>query len=287
MCDEKSGSPVGNAADTSTCRGRGSAARREELAVRGVVRLRLGQHPVHPREELLGAVVCVQDHRHAVFGGERAHVVSARHRPSDGRVKVGVVEALARIKLSAARRELNHHRSLGRRCRLEAGVDGGGRDAVNGRNGVAPPFCVLKQVYHRLTGEHARLHRRRQAGVRSCAAARRRRAAARRALGEVLGEGLCLVDCLLLTLWIVWVDHGRRRISRCLATAEALAAIHGDLGRGEGARRGVRSQEGGGQCESGQQHVEESWEKITKRYDPAAATTLRNTRAGGAQQVCE
>ena len=79
------------------------------------------------------------------------------------------------------------------------------------------------------------------------------------------------MDRLLLTLWVVRVNHGRRRISRRLATAEALAAIHGDLGRGEGARRGVRSQEGGGQCESGQQQVEESWEKITKRYDPACS----------------
>jgi len=52
------------------------------------------------------------------------------------------------------------------------------------------------------------------------------------ALGEVLGEGLGLVDRLLLALGVVGVVHGRRRVAGRLATAEALAAHRdGDLRR--------------------------------------------------------
>mmetsp|Transcript_10117 Transcript_10117/g.33287 ORF Transcript_10117/g.33287 Transcript_10117/m.33287 type:complete len:526 (-) Transcript_10117:16-1593(-) len=140
--------------------------REERLAVRGVVRFRLGQHPVHPREELLGAVVCVQDHRHAVFGGERAHVVSARHRPSDGRVKVGVVEALASVELRASRRELDDDWRVRLARRLEASVDGRGRDAVDRRDGVPILLCVLQQVDERLARHDARVDRGREVGIR-------------------------------------------------------------------------------------------------------------------------
>ena len=45
-------------------------------------------------------------------------------------------------------------------------------------------------------------------------------AAAARALGEVVGEGLSLVDRLLLGLGVVRVDDGRRGVAGGLAAAE-------------------------------------------------------------------
>merc|ERR1719159_831911 len=64
----------------------------------------------------------------------------------------------------------------------------------------------------------------------------------RRALGEVLGERLGLVDGLLLALGVVRVVLGRRRVAGGLAAAEALAAVHLDLG---GRRARERGREGG------------------------------------------
>merc|ERR1719337_113550 len=55
------------------------------------------------------------------------------------------------------------------------------------------------------------------------------------ALREVVGEGLSLVDRLLLALGVVRVDDGRRRVAGGLAAAETLAAfrLH-PRGRGRG-----------------------------------------------------
>mmetsp|Transcript_13818 Transcript_13818/g.27802 ORF Transcript_13818/g.27802 Transcript_13818/m.27802 type:complete len:260 (-) Transcript_13818:13-792(-) len=62
-------------------------------------------------------------------------------------------------------------------------------------------------------------------------------------LGEVVSEGLSLVDGLLLALRVIRVDHGRRRVASGLATAEALALAHGNLGHrplGDGGHEGRR-----------------------------------------------
>ena len=50
-------------------------------------------------------------------------------------------------------------------------------------------------------------------------------AAAARALGEVVGEGLSLVDRRLLGLRVVRVDLSRRGVTSGLAAAEALSAV--------------------------------------------------------------
>ena len=44
------------------------------------------EHAVEPRQELLGAVVAVQDDGHAVVLGHEADVVGARHRTEDCRL---------------------------------------------------------------------------------------------------------------------------------------------------------------------------------------------------------
>ena len=66
------------------------------------------------------------------------------------------------------------------------------------------------------------------------------------AAGQVVSEGLGLVDGLLLALGVVGVDLGRRRVTGGLATAEALALLHGDLGHLELGRRD-RGHEGHGE----------------------------------------
>ena len=148
-----------------------------------VVLLGLGEEAVDPREEGLGAVVGVQDHRHAVLRRQPAHVVRARHGAAHGRRVVGVVEALARVKLRAARRELDHDGRARLGGGLEAGVDARRRHAVHRGDRVPARLRVLEEVDDGLPGEHAGLHRRRQVGIGARAVAHagpaRRRASPR------------------------------------------------------------------------------------------------------------
>ena len=74
-----------------------------------------------------------------------------------------------------------------------------------------------------------------------------RRRVAARALGEVLGERLSLVDGLLLALGVVRVDYGRLWVTGGLTAAEALAAVHGDLRHGQLGALGNRCHEGRGE----------------------------------------
>ena len=70
------------------------------------------QHPVEPGQELLGAVVAVQDDGHAVVLGHEADVVGARHRPEDGGPLTVVGDALAGVERGAAVRELDDDRRV-------------------------------------------------------------------------------------------------------------------------------------------------------------------------------
>ena len=92
---------------------------------------------VKPRQQIFGAVVGVQDDGHAILLGHGANVVRARHSAGDRRLEVGVVQALARVELRAARRELNNDRCVGLARGLEARVDRRRGDAVDGRDRVA------------------------------------------------------------------------------------------------------------------------------------------------------
>jgi len=88
--------------------------------------------------------------------------------------------------------------------------------------------------------------------------ARRLRALLLLAAREVVGEGLGLVDRLLLALGVVGVDLGRLRVPGRLTTAEALAALaHGNLGHRQ-LRRHHRRHEGGGEreAEGNEEHAE-------------------------------
>jgi len=64
----------------------------------------------------------------------------------------------------------------------------------------------------------------------------------RRAAGQVLSEGLGLVDSLLLALRVIRVDDSRLGVPRGLTTAEALARarVHLDVARQRPSRRRSR-----------------------------------------------
>ena len=55
------------------------------------------QQAVEPWQEILGAVVRVEDHGHAVLLGHGPHVVGATHGARDGCVELRVVQALPGI----------------------------------------------------------------------------------------------------------------------------------------------------------------------------------------------
>ena len=55
------------------------------------------QQAVEPRQQVLGAVVRVEDHRHAILLRHGPHVVRAGHGARDGGVELRVVQALPRI----------------------------------------------------------------------------------------------------------------------------------------------------------------------------------------------
>mmetsp|Transcript_2361 Transcript_2361/g.4505 ORF Transcript_2361/g.4505 Transcript_2361/m.4505 type:complete len:348 (+) Transcript_2361:218-1261(+) len=97
--------------------------REERLAVHLEVALGGDEHAVEPRQQVLRAVVRVQNHRHAVLLGHSAHVVGARDGAGDGRAVVGVVESFASVELRAAGRELDDHGRVVLASSLEAGID--------------------------------------------------------------------------------------------------------------------------------------------------------------------
>ena len=69
---------------------------------------------------------------------------------------------LAGVELRAARRELDHDGRVVLARGLEARVDAARRHAVDRRNREALVLRGVEQVHHRLAGQHARVHARRQ-----------------------------------------------------------------------------------------------------------------------------
>ena len=69
---------------------------------------------------------------------------------------------LAGVELRAARRELDHDGRVVLARGLEARVDAARRHAVDRRDREALVLRGVEQVHHRLAGQHARVHARRQ-----------------------------------------------------------------------------------------------------------------------------
>ena len=154
--------------------------REERFTVLGEIFLVRLQEPVKPRKKVLGAVVRVQDHRHAVHFRQRAHLKRTRDATGDRRLLVLVIEPLTRHEVSTTVGKLNNHRRVGLLRRLEAGVDHRGHRAVHRRNRVSVFPRVVKHINHILTRDDTLLERRRR--LRRRARHRRRSADRRRGL---------------------------------------------------------------------------------------------------------
>mmetsp|Transcript_33387 Transcript_33387/g.80579 ORF Transcript_33387/g.80579 Transcript_33387/m.80579 type:complete len:209 (-) Transcript_33387:222-848(-) len=85
-------------------------AREQGLSEGLEVRLVRLKHPVEPRQQLLRAVVRVQDHRNPVRRRDGPDQASTRHAPQDRRSVVTVVQRLPGHELRSSLRKLNHDR---------------------------------------------------------------------------------------------------------------------------------------------------------------------------------
>lgn len=82
-------------------------------------------------------MIRVQNDGNTVLFRHGSDVKGPRDSTSNGGTVIGVVQALATIKLRAARGELNDNGGIVAASGFEASVDAGATDAVDGRNGVA------------------------------------------------------------------------------------------------------------------------------------------------------
>ena len=124
----------------------------ERLAVFLVPRLVRVEHAVKPWQELLGAVIGVEDYWDAVGWSDCADVVGGRHGSGDGGGLVLVVDALAAEVGSATLGELQDDGSLCILCGFESGDDGGRGGDVDGGDGVVVLLGVLEELCSMLSG---------------------------------------------------------------------------------------------------------------------------------------
>jgi hypothetical protein len=117
------------------------------------------EHAVQPREQLLGAVVGVEDNGDAVGWGESADILGTGDGTSDGSGLVLVVNALAGEVGSTTLRELEDDGRLGVTGSLESSDDGRGRGNVDGGDGEALLLGVLEEVQHIVTDDDTGLAR--------------------------------------------------------------------------------------------------------------------------------
>mmetsp|Transcript_98190 Transcript_98190/g.262304 ORF Transcript_98190/g.262304 Transcript_98190/m.262304 type:complete len:209 (-) Transcript_98190:210-836(-) len=85
-------------------------AREQGLSTSPEVLLVRLKHSVEPRQQLLRAVVRVQDHRNPVRRRDGPDQASTRHAPQDRRSVVTVVQRLPSHELRSSLRKLNHDR---------------------------------------------------------------------------------------------------------------------------------------------------------------------------------
>jgi hypothetical protein len=118
----------------------------ERLAVLLVPLLIRVEHSVEPWEQLLGAVVGMENDGDAICRGDGADVVSSRNSTSDGSLLVLVVNALAAEVGSTTLRELEDDGSFGVLRSLKSSNYGGGRGDVDGWDGEVVFLGVLEEL---------------------------------------------------------------------------------------------------------------------------------------------
>ena len=117
------------------------------------------EHSIEPRQELLGAVVRVENDGDSVGGSDSSDESGSGNGTSNrGLLLVGVVlDTLSGPKGSTSLGDLEDNRGLGVTSSLERSVGGGGRGDVDGRDGVLVLTSVLKELPGLLTRENTSL----------------------------------------------------------------------------------------------------------------------------------
>jgi hypothetical protein len=118
----------------------------EGLAVGLEVGLVGVEHAIEPGEELLGAVVGVEDDRDAVCGSKRANVVGSSDGAGNGSALVTVANTLSGEEGSTTLRELKDDGGLSIAGSLEGSDDSGRRGDVNGGDSELVLASVLEET---------------------------------------------------------------------------------------------------------------------------------------------
>jgi hypothetical protein len=111
------------------------------------------EHAIDPREELLGRVIRVQDHRNAIRFGDAMHVSRTRDAAEDREALSLELEALAREERRAAVGELHDDRGFDPRRGLERGIDRVAADAVHRGKGELVGLREGEDLLHVVTGD--------------------------------------------------------------------------------------------------------------------------------------
>ena len=129
----------------------------EGLAVELEVGLISVEETVQPREELLGAVVGVEDDGDTVDGGDAADVVGGGDTTSDGGVLAIVGDTLTGEVSGTTVRDLEDDGALGVTGSLEGRNDDGGGSNVHSRNGKVLLLSVLEETEDVITSDDTSL----------------------------------------------------------------------------------------------------------------------------------
>ncbi len=113
------------------------------------------EHSVDPRQQLLGAVVGVEDHPGAVVLRQAVDVVGSGQRAEHGRLERLDTDALAGVEGAAPVRELNDDRRVHCCRRFHRRVDRAGSDAVGRRKGESLRLRQRKDLLNLRPGDHS------------------------------------------------------------------------------------------------------------------------------------
>ena len=113
------------------------------------------EHPVHPREQFLGAVVGVENDRHAVGLRGGVHIVGPGDASDDGAGLTLLRDPLSDEEVGSTVGKLNHHRRVHLAGGGQSRVDGTGADAVDRRKRELARLGVIEKFLHLFAEEDA------------------------------------------------------------------------------------------------------------------------------------
>ena len=127
----------------------------QRLAGFGKVLLARVQQTVDPRQQLLGGVVGVQDHRNTVGFGNGVHVLGTGDGTQDGSLLAFQLQTLAGGEHGTTVGELYDNRGFDLGSSFQHGVHGVGTDAVDGRQSEAVFLGDGEHFLNVITSDHA------------------------------------------------------------------------------------------------------------------------------------